>query len=94
MLCNVYNLIMARLTNLANLCSRIKQLEDQKAQITSDLHEMDKPLARDKDDQDRDAHLKAIERSEDPMLQYMRKKQKKAISGLPRKLFTLHCICS
>jgi len=62
----------------------IKQLEDQKAQITSDLHEMDKPLARDKDDQDRDAHLKAIERAEDPMLQYMRKKQKKAISGLPQ----------
>ena len=51
---------------------------------------MDKPLARDKDDQDRDAHLKAIERAEDPMLQYMRKKQKKAISGLPRKLFTHH----
>ena len=75
--------------NSTNL-SRIKQLEDQKAQITSDLHEMDKPLARDKDDQDRDAHLKAIERAEDPMLQYMRKKQKKAISGLPRKLFTHH----
>ena len=52
---------------------------------------MDKPLARDKDDQDRDAHLKAIERAEDPMLQYMRKKQKKAISGLPRKLFIHHC---
>jgi len=62
----------------------LKQLEDQRAQIKSDLHEMDKPLARDKDDQDRDAHLKAIERAEDPMLQYMRKKQKKAVSGLPQ----------
>ncbi len=51
-------------------------------------HEMDKPLARSKDDDDLDAHLKSIEREEDPMLQYMRKKKKKAqvASGLPRKL--------
>ena len=65
--------------------SRIKQLEHQKAQINSDLHEMDKPLARDKDDQDLDTHLKAIEREEDPMLKYIKKKQNKTNSGLPRK---------
>merc|ERR1712008_400156 len=35
----------------------VKQIENQKAQINSDLHEMDKPLARDKNDQDLDAHL-------------------------------------
>lgn len=63
----------------------VKQLEAQKAQIANDLHEMDKPLARSKDDEDLDAHLKAKERLEDPMLQYMRKKQKKATAGLPRK---------
>ena len=46
---------------------------------------MDKPLARDKNDQDLDAHLKNIERSEDPMLKYMQKQKKKAHSSLPRK---------
>ena len=52
---------------------------------------MDKPMARSKDDEDLDAHLKAVERTEDPMLQFMRKKQKKkqAASGLPRKLSLL-----
>ena len=44
---------------------------------------MDKPLARRKDDEDLDSHLKNVERAEDPMLQYMRKKQKKAKSHLP-----------
>jgi len=48
------------------------------------MHEMDKPLARDKNDQDLDAHLKAVERSEDPMLKYIQKKQTKAKSGLPQ----------
>ena len=63
----------------------MKQIENQKAQINSDLHEMDKPLARDKNDQDLDAHLKNIERSEDPMLKYMQKQKKKTHSHLPRK---------
>ena len=63
----------------------MKQIENQKAQINSDLHEMDKPLARDKNDQDLDAHLKTIERSEDPMLKYMQKQKKKTHSHLPRK---------
>ena len=63
----------------------MKQIENQKAQINSDLHEMDKPLARDKNDQDLDAHLKNIERSEDPMLKYMQKQKKKTNSNLPRK---------
>ena len=70
--------------NLTNVF-RVKQLEDQKAQINNDLHEMDKPLARGKDDQDLDAHLKDIERAEDPMLQYMKQKKKKANSNLPRE---------
>jgi len=62
----------------------VKQIENQKAQINSDLHEMDKPLARDKNDQDLDAHLKNIERSEDPMLKYMQKQKKKTHSNLPQ----------
>ena len=70
---------------------RLKQVEESKARIANDLHEMDKPMARSKDDEDLDAHLKAVERTEDPMLQFMRKKQKKkqAASGLPRKLSLL-----
>lgn len=65
----------------------MKQLEEAKSRLASDLHEMDKPLARSKNDEDLDAHLKAVEREEDPMLQYMRSKQKKAAAaqGLPRK---------
>lgn len=62
----------------------LKQLESHKEQLASDIHEMDKPLARRKDDQDLDAHLKAIERVEDPMLEFMRKKQKKQKSHLPQ----------
>ena len=70
----------------------MKQLDNQKARIASDLQEMDKPMARSVDDEDRDAHLKAVEREEDPMLQYIRKKktQKQASSGLPRKLVLVY----
>ena len=59
------------------------------ARVENDMHEMDKPLARDKNDEDLDAHLKAVEREEDPMLKYIRKKQTKAkvASGIPRKWF-------
>ena len=41
-------------------------MDNQKARIASDLQEMDKPMARSVDDEDRDAHLKAVEREEDP----------------------------
>ena len=51
--------------------TRVKQLEAHQARVENDMHEMDKPLARDKNDQDLDAHLKAVERSEDPMLKYI-----------------------
>ena len=73
---------------------RLKQLDNQKARIASDLLEMDKPMARSVDDEDRDAHLKAVEREEDPMLQYIRKKktQKQASSGLPRKLVYIYLL--
>ena len=76
---------ISRLPLILTNAFRVKQIENQKAQINSDLHEMDKPLARDKNDQDLDAHLKNIERSEDPMLKYMQKQKKKTHSNLPRK---------
>ena len=73
--------------NTGFLCYRVKQLEAHQARVENDMHEMDKPLARDKNDEDLDAHLKAVEREEDPMLKYIRKKQTKAkvASGIPRK---------
>ncbi|XP_040563562.1 uncharacterized protein [Lepeophtheirus salmonis] len=57
----------------------IKQLEITQARIKEDLHEMDKPLARSKDDKDLDEYLRNIERDEDPMLKYIRKKKVKIV---------------
>ena len=65
--------------------TRVKQLEAHQARVENDMHEMDKPLARDKNDQDLDAHLKAVERSEDPMLKYIQKKQTKASENKERE---------
>ena len=60
----------------------MKQVAETQARISQDLYEMDKPLARAKDDVDLDDHLKNIEHEEDPMLAYIRKKrQTKAAKG-------------
>ena len=53
----------------------MKQTAMIRERIQDDLKEMDKPLARRADDEDLDEHLKGIERAEDPMLNYMRKKK-------------------
>lgn len=55
----------------------MKQVEDASGKLNSDLHEMNKPLARYADDEDLEKHLKEMERDGDPMLQYLRKKRKK-----------------
>jgi len=55
----------------------VKQAEVVKARIQEDLKEMDKPLTRGADDVDLEDHLKGVEREEDPMLEYMRKKKRK-----------------
>lgn len=41
------------------------------------LHEIDKPLARYRDDQDLEKMLKDQERDDDPMLVYMKQKKRK-----------------
>ena len=41
------------------------------------LHEVDKPLARYRDDEDLEKMLKDQEREDDPMLAYMKHKKKK-----------------
>ena len=56
----------------------IKQAEQLQSRMHSDIHEMNKPLARYEDDEDRDSLLKAHEREGDPMLAFLKKKKSKA----------------
>lgn len=55
----------------------LKQRQDQKQRLQEDLREMEKPLARYEDDEDREQLLKAKELDEDPMLQFVRRKKEK-----------------
>ena len=47
----------------------------QSTQIKDLLHEVNKPLARYKDDVDLDEHLREVDREGDPMLGFLRKKK-------------------
>ncbi|KAF0757593.1 BUD13 [Aphis craccivora] len=51
----------------------VKQVKDAQEQYESDLHEMQKPLARYADDQDLENLLKSKIRDGDPMLEYITK---------------------
>ncbi|KAL6266255.1 hypothetical protein P5V15_003115 [Pogonomyrmex californicus] len=53
----------------------LKQVEDREEKLKSDLHEMNKPLARYADDADLDKELREQEREGDPMLEYIKQKQ-------------------
>lgn len=64
---------------------RIKQVEEQEARIKDYVHESSKPLARYEDDQDLENELKGRERIGDPMLEYMRKKEKEKGGGQGEK---------
>ncbi|KAK2138042.1 hypothetical protein NP493_9073g00005, partial [Ridgeia piscesae] len=70
---------------------KLRRLEDKKFSqqeaVTEALREADKPLARYKDDKDRNDMLRNVEREGDPMLAYMQKKKQKGTPGkkaLPR----------
>lgn len=65
----------------------VKQVEEYKTQLEEAAHEMNKPLARYKDDEDLDEYLKQQERIGDPMLDYIRskKKEKDRQEGRPQK---------
>ena len=52
----------------------MKQTQDKVADY---LHEIDKPLARYRDDEDLEKMLKDQERDDDPMLAYMKQKKTK-----------------
>ena len=54
--------------------TQTKQAEEKVADY---LHEVDKPLARYRDDKDLDKMLKDQEREDDPMLAYMKQQKKK-----------------
>ncbi|XP_014677513.1 PREDICTED: BUD13 homolog [Priapulus caudatus] len=53
----------------------VKQKEQQKTQLETDLYEMSKPLARYRDDKDLDEVLKNQDRDGDPMLAFLKKKK-------------------
>jgi pre-mRNA-splicing factor CWC26 len=55
----------------------LHQQAERSQRLQQDLKEMDKPLARYEDDEDRDKFLKEKELAEDPMLQFVRRKKLK-----------------
>ena len=61
------------------------QQKEYEQKLEDALHEVDKPLARYKDDKDLDKLLKAKDREGDPMAAYMAKKKQKSTGGKPNK---------
>lgn len=55
----------------------LKQNQDRRQRLEDDLREMEKPLARYEDDEDREKLLKAKELDEDPMLKFVRRNKEK-----------------
>ena len=53
------------------------QTKQNKEKVADYLHEVDKPLARYRDDKDLEMMLKEKEREDDPMLAYMKQIKKK-----------------
>lgn len=61
----------------AELSAGIVQNKEKKERLDEAVREMEKPLARSKDDADLDEHLKSRELEDDPMIAYVRKKKSK-----------------
>lgn len=55
-------------------------MEDAEERMADMMKEMNKPLARYRDDKDLDDYLKAQDREGDPMLDYVKRKQSEATS--------------
>ncbi|XP_019645393.1 PREDICTED: BUD13 homolog [Branchiostoma belcheri] len=62
----------------------VAQTKQQEANIEDHLREMDKPLARYRDDEDLDQMLKEQDREGDPMLAFLSKKKSKGKDGKER----------
>lgn len=56
---------------------RVTQTKQTQDKVADYLHEIDKPLARYRDDEDLEEMLKDQERDDDPMLAYMKQKKTK-----------------
>lgn len=56
---------------------RVTQTKQTQDKVADYLHEIDKPLARYRDDEDLEKMLKDQERDDDPMLAYMKQKKTK-----------------
>ena len=56
---------------------RVTQTKQGQDKVADYLHEVDKPLARYRDDEDLEKMLKDQEREDDPMLAYMKQKKTK-----------------
>ncbi|KAG0725498.1 BUD13 [Chionoecetes opilio] len=65
----------------------VKQVQDYKKKIASDMHEMGKSLTRTADDVDMNTHLKMVSRREDPMLEYITKKDTKTDKGAVKPVY-------
>lgn len=65
------------------LFPRLQQTKQAKEKAHDDVYEMNKPLARYKDDEDLDAMMKDRDRAGDPMLAFLQKKkvQQDVVSG-------------
>ncbi|KAK6172268.1 hypothetical protein SNE40_015966 [Patella caerulea] len=55
----------------------LKQRQEQEKSLTEAVHEASKPMARYKNDHDLDDHLRNMERADDPMLAFIKKKKAK-----------------
>lgn len=60
-----------------NFIIRVVQTKQNQEKVADYLHEVDKPLARYRDDKDLEEMLKDQEREDDPMLAYMKQKKRK-----------------
>lgn len=60
-----------------NSVIRVAQTKQNEEKAADYLHEINKPLARYRDDKDLETMLKDQEREDDPMLAYMKQKKKK-----------------
>lgn len=65
----------------------VKQVQDYKKKVASDIHEMGKAFTRTADDADMNAHLKMVARKEDPMLEYVAKKETKGTKGAAKPVY-------
>lgn len=65
----------------------VKQVQDYKQKLADETHEMGKAFARTADDIDMNEQLKVIIRKEDPMLEYMMKKETRIGSQSTKPVF-------